>query len=54
MNKAIEKAKKIMEERPELYIKDIASKVGFSDQFYFSRIFRSVTGISPTEYIEKR
>lgn len=50
----IEKAKKIMEERPELYIKDIASKVGFSDQFYFSRIFRSVTGISPTEYIEKR
>lgn len=49
----IEKAKEIMSGNPELFIKDAAAMVGFSDQFYFSRIFRTVTGISPSEYIEK-
>lgn len=28
----------------------IASTVGFEDQFYFSRVFRRVTGVSPREY----
>ena len=47
----VEKAQQIMRDKRELYIKDIASRVGYGDQFYFSRIFRSVTGISPTEYM---
>ncbi len=42
-----------MEENKELFIKDVASMVGFSDQFYFSRIFRSVTGVSPAEYLRE-
>ena len=33
-----------MAENRELFIKDVADMVGFYDQFYFSRIFRSVTG----------
>lgn len=49
----VEKAQQIMRDNRELYIKDIASRVGYGDQFYFSRIFRSVTGISPTEYMEE-
>lgn len=49
----VEKAQKIMEENKELFIKDVASMVGFSDQFYFSRIFRSVTGVSPAEYLRE-
>ena len=49
----VEKAQQIMRDKRELYIKDIASRVGYGDQFYFSRIFRSVTGISPTEYMEE-
>ena len=49
----MEKAQKIMEENKELFIKDVASMVGFSDQFYFSRIFRSVTGVSPAEYLRE-
>ncbi|WP_394926794.1 response regulator [uncultured Robinsoniella sp.] len=49
----VEKAQQIMRDNKELYIKDIASRVGYGDQFYFSRIFRSVTGISPTEYMEE-
>ena len=49
---SIEKAKEIMKESPDLFIKDIAMMVGFSDQFYFSRIFHSITGMSPAEYIK--
>ena len=37
---------------PDLFIKDIAAMVGFSDQFYFSRIFHSITGMSPAEYMK--
>lgn len=49
----MEKAQQLMQERKELFIKDIAWMVGYTDQFYFSRIFRSVVGVSPTEYIEE-
>ena len=37
---------------PEVHIYDIAQNIGFSDYFYFSRIFRKYTGKSPTEYRE--
>lgn len=43
-------ARKVMEEGEELYIKDIAAMVGYEDPFYFSRIFRSVTGKCPSDY----
>ncbi len=49
----IESAKQIMSMEPEIYIKDVAERVGYSDQFYFSRIFRSVTGVCPKEYMEQ-
>lgn len=48
----IEKAQQIMDHDPTVYIKDIAERCGYVDQFYFSRIFRSVTGKCPKEYIE--
>ena len=50
----IEKAKKMMEEDHECYIKDVAERCGYADQFYFSRIFRSVVGMCPKEYIEEK
>ncbi len=31
-------------------IKDVAYYVGFTDQMYFSRVFKRVTGHTPTEY----
>jgi AraC-like DNA-binding protein len=34
-------------------VSDVARAVGFNDQFYFSRRFREVIGISPTEYQQK-
>lgn len=34
-------------------VKDIAARCGFSDQFYFSRVFKEKTGDSPKEFILK-
>ena len=31
-------------------INEIAEKCGFSDQFYFSRVFKKMMGVSPTQY----
>lgn len=31
-------------------VNEIALSVGFDDQFYFSRVFKSVTGMSPQKY----
>ncbi len=31
-------------------IADVAREMGFDDQFYFSRVFRKVMGMSPAEY----
>ncbi len=52
-NIRIEKAKEIMRNAPDSYVRDIAERCGYGDQFYFSRIFRSVTGVCPKEYIEQ-
>ena len=38
----------------KLRIKEIAQELGIEDQYYFSRMFTKVMGISPNEYREKR
>lgn len=48
----LNKARKLFEDNPELLIKDVAALVGIPDQFYFSRLFRSVVGKTPTQYCE--
>ena len=45
----IEKAKELPK-NPENRIKDIADMCGYSDQFYFSKVFKDSTGIPPTKY----
>lgn len=50
----MEKAKKIMQENPGVLVRDVAERVGYGDQFYFSRMFRSTFGISPSEYMEQQ
>jgi|GEM_PF-711534 len=36
----------------DLSIKQIAAKVGFEDQYHFSKAFRQIDGLSPTDYRE--
>jgi AraC family transcriptional regulator of arabinose operon len=35
-------------------ITDVSREAGFDDQFYFSRVFRKVMGLSPAEYRKRR
>ncbi|MDC7287079.1 response regulator [Blautia schinkii] len=46
----VEEAKKILTEEPGIFIRDVAERTGYKDQFYFSRIFRAVTGVCPSDY----
>jgi AraC-like DNA-binding protein len=47
LNLRINQAKQLMEEQ-DLKLSDIARSVGFDDPFYFSRLFKQKTGISPS------
>jgi len=49
-NKRINEARRLMEENPDMLVKDVARIVGYEDQHYFSRLFKSLTGLSPSDY----
>lgn len=34
----------------DLYIYEVSERMGYTDQYYFSRIFKKVVGMSPKEY----
>lgn len=48
----IDIAKKLLMDS-NLPVKEIAGKVGFEDQFHFSKIFKNEVGISPLQYREQ-
>jgi len=50
----IGQARKLLDERPSLEIKEIASMVGYPDQGYFSRVFKQVVGTGPQEYRQRK
>ncbi|MDR3552543.1 MAG: response regulator [Clostridia bacterium] len=45
----IEKAKKLLDDR-NCANKEICYQIGYSDPNYFSRIFKKIVGVTPTEY----
>jgi two-component system, response regulator YesN len=50
----VEKAKRLLAGHPDIEIKQVSAAVGYEDAFYFSRMFKKATGISPTEFKESR
>lgn len=51
MNKLrVEHAKKIIKNNSTIKLVDLANSIGYSDSHYFSKIFKQVTGMTPTEY----
>ncbi|MBM7567562.1 response regulator [Paenibacillus sacheonensis] len=45
----IDKAKRLLEEG-QLILKEVCYEVGYNDPNYFSRVFKKVTGVTPSEY----
>jgi AraC family transcriptional regulator of arabinose operon len=41
-------------ETSDLAIQGIASRVGYDDSLYFSRLFKKTTGLSPSAYRQQR
>lgn len=52
-NIKIAQAKELLARQDEYLIGEIAELVGFSDQFYFSKVFKGATGMTPREYRQK-
>lgn len=52
INLRIQEAKRLMESGPDLDIKEISEMIGYANQHYFSRVFKIVTGKTPSEYRE--
>jgi len=48
----IERAKKLLDDGEKIY--KVAAMVGYNDSKYFCRVFREVTGVSPTQYIRRK
>ena len=48
----IEKAKQLLQD-PRYQISDISARVGYSNGNYFSKSFKKLVGLSPSEYREK-
>lgn len=49
----LQEARRIMEEEPEIFVADLALRVGFNTPKYFSRCFKKEYGMYPTEYAEE-
>ncbi|HEU5396664.1 MAG TPA: AraC family transcriptional regulator [Verrucomicrobiae bacterium] len=45
----MQRARQLLQE-PDLNVKEVAARLGYADQFYFSRIFKSVNGVSPKDF----
>ena len=50
-NYRIEEAKRLMHEKPDLRIREIAEQCGFSSPTVFGRVFARETGQTPTEWL---
>ncbi|MDR0388002.1 MAG: AraC family transcriptional regulator [Treponema sp.] len=43
------KAERLLEQ-PDVSVKEVAFRLGFDDQYYFSRLFKNKTGITPSRW----
>jgi YesN/AraC family two-component response regulator len=51
----INKAKEVLDDvASNIKISNLAIKVGYKNQYYFSRVFKNKVGLSPLEYKNSR
>ncbi|WP_051691167.1 ABC transporter substrate-binding protein [Bacillus zhangzhouensis] len=53
MKKRLTRAKQLMAQGNEK-LKNIAQEIGYQDPYYFSRIFKKKTGVTPSQYMKSR
>ena len=46
-------AKRLLLQYPDMEVKEISGFIGFTDQNYFSRVFKKESGQSPLEFRQK-
>lgn len=46
----LERAKELLIQFPNMPLREITEKIGFSNLYYFSKVFKRVVGLTPTEY----
>ncbi len=54
INIRMEQAKKIIHQEKSVSIINLSERVGYSDEYYFSKSFKNYFGISPSKYIEDK
>lgn len=50
MDLKIKEACRLLSEKPDMKIKDLSDTLAFSDQHYFSKVFKEYAGCSPTDF----
>lgn len=50
----IKEACRLMESKPHMKFRELSDLLAFSDQHYFSKVFKEYTGFTPTEYKEHK
>lgn len=53
LEKKMELATKLLTSDCGLLLREVAQRVGYSDQLYFSKVFKNYTGMSPSSYMKK-
>ena len=53
INERINYAKQVLYHEPDISIQALSEYVGYNDAFYFSRLFKKVTGESPSTYAKR-
>ena len=53
-NLRIRHAEYLLEKNSDLSVSELASRCGYEDPFYFSRVFRKLTGSTPTGFLRAR
>ncbi|WP_343249875.1 response regulator [Diplocloster hominis] len=46
----IEKAKNMIQNYPNMPLKEISETLGFNDSYYFSKVFKKIMGVTPSGY----
>ena len=50
----IDRARELLVQYPDMPLREISDTLGFNDMYYFSKVFKRLTGIPPSEAREGR